>query len=251
MCARWCRRRRRPVIDAVSQTRPGRGVSVSGWRWWGLAAAGVVSAVAITGTFVAGAGSGTETVFVPVAPCRLVDTRPNLPGQVPVNVGPRDTKIGPNSPVTFTAFGSGDGDRPCEIPSSASAISANVTIVGPTASSYLTVYPADVGSPPNASNLNFVAGQAPTPNSVTTPLSGAGAFKAFNAAGSVHVVIDVNGCFQPSTSIGAVGPTGPTGATGATGATAPRVRPDRRGRRVRPGSKTARRARRAVCRAVS
>ena len=193
-------------------------MSNSAWRWWGLGVAGAVTAVAVTGSLVAtGAGSATETVFVPVAPCRLIDTRPDVPGSEPTNVGPRNTPIGENIPVTFTAWGTGDADSTCNIPISATAISTNTTIISPTAASYLTLYPADVGSPPNASNLNYVAGQAPTPNAVTTPLSPTGQFNVFNRYGAVHVIVDINGYYQPSTSIGATGPQGDPGPKGDQG----------------------------------
>ena len=39
----------------------------------------------------------------------------------------------------------------------------------------------------------------------------------FNYAGTVHVIIDINDYYQPSSSIGATGPQGPEGPEGPEG----------------------------------
>jgi hypothetical protein len=153
-------------------------------------------AVALIGVFAfqswrADAAPGdNDTTFIPITPCRLLDTRP----QTEFNVGPRSTPIGENSPVTFTAWDSGDDDSLCQIPSSATAISTNTTIVNPTTPSFLKLYPADAALP-GTSNLNYVAGQSATPNAVTIPLSPSGTFNVYNRFGTVHVIIDVNGYY--------------------------------------------------------
>jgi YVTN family beta-propeller protein len=85
-----------------------------------------------------------------------------------------------------------------------------VTAVNPSAASFLTLFPSGTDVP-NASNLNYSAGQAPTPNSATIPLSAAGQFNALNRFGSVDLIVDINGYYQPSTSVGAPGPVGPAG----------------------------------------
>jgi hypothetical protein len=81
----------------------------------------------------------------------------------------------------------------------------NVTAVAPTASGYLTVFPADnSGAPPPAvSNLNFVAGQV-VPNLVAVPLGVNGNIDIFNFLGCTHLVVDVVGWFAG----GAPGPGG-------------------------------------------
>jgi len=69
----------------------------------------------------------------------------------------------------------------------------NVTVVGSTASNFLTVYP--FGSAlPTASNLNFVAGQI-IPNMVIVKLGAGGRISVFNNAGSTPVIVDVVGWF--------------------------------------------------------
>ncbi len=121
-------------------------------------------------------------------------------------------------------------------------------MTNPTASSFLTVYPADAAKP-NSSNLNWTATSSPTPNQVTVGLSAGGAINVWNYGGNVDVIIDIVGYYQPSTSGsgGAQGPKGDTGATGAQGPAVPpgpSVRRDRRATQVRP-EPLARRARTA------
>ena len=93
----------------------------------------------------------------------------------------------------------------CTIPSGATGIVANVTIDLPTAAGFLTLFPADAASP-LASNLNWVAGQAPTPNQVSVALSASGAINVFNNAGTVEVIIDITAFLSPGG--GAAGPPG-------------------------------------------
>ncbi|MFK7919550.1 MAG: DUF5074 domain-containing protein [Ilumatobacter sp.] len=173
-------------------------------------------AVAAASTFIgvqlaSGSTAASETVFVPVAPCRLVDTRPG-----DLNVGPVAVQIGAGQDATFTAWGTGDANSLCDIPATATAIATNTTAVRPTARTFVTLYPADVANP-GTSNLNVTAGATPTPNAANVPLSSDGKFNVFNNAGSVDIIVDVNGYFQPSTAIGATGPAGAPGADGANG----------------------------------
>ena len=131
--------------------------------------------------------SGTRAVFVAIDPCRLVDTRP-----APSTVGARSTPIGPGETAAFTVHGSNGG---CTISTEAEAIVANVTILEPTADSYMTIFAADAVLP-NASSLNWTSGQQPTPNSVTVELSGDGKIKLFNERGTVNVIVDVVGYYE-------------------------------------------------------
>jgi hypothetical protein len=162
----------------------------------------------------------TASSFVPITPCRLIDTRP-----APDNVGARSTPIGAGETYVATVWGTNGA---CTIPSTATGVSLNAVAVHPTAASYLTIFPSDA-TRPLASNLNWVAGQAPTPNAVTAALSADGRLGLYNLAGTVDVLVDIVGYYVPSSSgpagptgaTGATGPAGPTGATGATGATGP------------------------------
>lgn len=176
-----------------------------------LGAAGLAVTSAVVGAqFASGATTADETVFIPIDPCRLVDTR------VATNVGPVATPIGQGQDVTFTAWGTGDADSPCNIPNTATAIATNTTAANPTARTFITLYPADVPNP-GTSNLNVLAGSTPTPNSANIPLSDTGQFNVFNNLGTVNVIIDINGYYQPSTNIGEQGPQGPPGPAGPQG----------------------------------
>ena len=84
-------------------------------------------------------------MFVPITPCRLFDTRPDF------QVGPRSSPLGPND--TFTVTGRGTSGQ-CNISSEAAGVVLNVTSVGATSPTFLTIYPTDAAERPNASNLN-------------------------------------------------------------------------------------------------
>ena len=64
----------------------------------------------------------------------------------------------------------------------------------PTATGYLTVFPAD-RSQPDASNVNFYAGRN-APNLVVVHSAADGSIKIFNSAGATHVLVDVIGRFD-------------------------------------------------------
>lgn len=117
--------------------------------------------------------------YMPVTPFRIFDTRGGVP-------------IGPNSNRTVQITGVGS------IPGAAVAVVLNVTEVNDTTASLLTIYPA--GTPkPNASNLNFNADTV-TPNLVTVTLGTDGGVVIYNAAGTVDVLADVEGYFEPPAS---------------------------------------------------
>lgn len=155
-------------------------------RW---AAIGAAVAVTLGAGGLAGVGAAQpaedRNVFVPITPCRLVDTRPGS------TVGPRDRPLGASDTHTVTARGT-TGD--CTIPSDAVALSLNVTAIGASAPTFLTVWPDGVDRP-EASSLNPQPGQPPTPNAVTTELSSSGRFSMFNLQGVVDVLVDVNGYY--------------------------------------------------------
>ena len=88
----------------------------------------------------------------------------------------------------------GDGG----VPSGATAVVANVTVTGGTATSFLTAFP-DGSVRPLASNINFSAGES-VPNRVIIPLSSGGALDIYNASGTVNAIVDVDGYFSSTTS---------------------------------------------------
>lgn len=142
---------------------------------------------------------GMASSFVPIVPCRLADTRLGAD-----HVGIRATALGPSETVAFTVWGTNGN---CTIPNTATGIAANVTAVNPTAASFLTMFPADAPTRPTASNLNWTPTSPPTPNQVTVALSATGVVNAFNLGGTIDVIIDIVGYYQPLGASG-VGPRG-------------------------------------------
>lgn len=98
--------------------------------------------------------------------------------------------FGADATKTILAHGSNGN---CTLPTDAVAVSLNVTAIGATEPSFLTFWPE--GERPTASSLNPLPDQPPTPNAVTTALSGIGGFNVYNRAGSVDIIIDVNGYY--------------------------------------------------------
>lgn len=161
----------------------------SPWSGWAVASAVVaalVGAIAFIAPMADASGEAEGSIYVPVPPCRLMDTRPEF------QVGPRETPVGDGETHRQQVTGT-NGD--CSIPDDAIGISMNVTAVNQTAPSFLTLFPFG-GSVPLASNLNYLPGGAPVPNKVDVMLSADGAIGAYNLAGTVDVVMDVNGYYS-------------------------------------------------------
>jgi hypothetical protein len=126
--------------------------------------------------------NGCFTSFHTVFPCRLVDTR---------TMNPPALSSASRRIVQVATL--------CGIPSTAKAVSVNLTVVGATGLGYLQAWPADLPQP-STSVLNFSAGQTRANNAIL-PLStdGPGALAAqalVLGGGTVHLVIDVNGYFE-------------------------------------------------------
>jgi hypothetical protein len=83
----------------------------------------------------------------------------------------------------------------CGIPSSATAVSVNLTVVNPTAQGELIAYPVDELRP-TASAISYRAGVVRANNAILKLGGGALAFFANQPSGTVHLIIDVNGYFQ-------------------------------------------------------
>jgi Tol biopolymer transport system component len=80
------------------------------------------------------------------------------------------------------------------VPDGATAVVANLTGYGPTAATYLQVYPT--GTSPTVSSVNFVPGQTRA-NQVTVALSPSGSFTVANANARIGVDIDLEGYYAP------------------------------------------------------
>lgn len=154
-------------------------------RWVGVLSAGAL-VFGMSASSNAAVTSGVRNVYVPMSPCRLADTRP-----APDTVGAKNTPLGAGASMTLNGRGvSGN----CNLPSDTTALALNVTTLGATAPSYITIWPAGVARP-IASSLNPSPGAPPTPNAVTSPLSAGGQFNIYNDQGNVNIIVDVVGYF--------------------------------------------------------
>lgn len=176
-------------------------------RWAAIGAAVAVS-MGAGGIGMIRAADNPEraSLFVPIAPCRLADTR------AASTVGPIDEPIGANSTLTFTGVGL-VGE--CDLSPNATALSLNISSVGATAESFYTAWPAGENMP-TASHLNPKPGQRVTGSGVDVSLSETGEFNLYNDAGTSDVVIDVLGVYVSGT-LGAEGAAGAPGAPGQDG----------------------------------
>ena len=127
----------------------------------------------------------STSVYTPLAvPARLADTRPGTPtvdGQF-AGIGVR-----PAGGVLALNVAGRAG-----VPGGAASVVLNVTVTGPTAPGFVTVYAC--GQPvPTASNLNFVPGQT-VPNAVVSRLSASGQVCLFTSQ-TTHLIVDAGGYF--------------------------------------------------------
>ncbi len=124
--------------------------------------------------------------FYSVAPCRVADTR---------------NAIGPAGGPPLGAFATRHFRMRgiCGIDSAAVAVSLNVTVVAPTSSGYLTLWPSGTAQP-TVSTINFVSNDV-LANGAIVPLADAvssNELAVFNgSSGSTNIILDVTGYFKP------------------------------------------------------
>jgi hypothetical protein len=141
-----------------------------------------------------------DMTFVPITPCRLLDTRPGSD-----HVGNFNT-LGPQDALAVLVANPRDqGNCPLlgDFNFLGEALQLNVTAVGATEPTFITIYPT--GALPPTSTLNPAPGEPPTPNAVAVALapifSGCrtctkrDSFSIYNHAGKVDVIIDVMGFY--------------------------------------------------------
>jgi hypothetical protein len=132
-----------------------------------------------------------NSALTTITPHRLLDTR-TIGGQ-----------LGPRASLNLSVAGGTTG-----APADASAVVINVTVTSPSEASFLTVYPS--GTPrPVASNLNWVTDQT-VANLVQVPVGTSNQVTFYNAAGSVDVVVDLEGYYAaPKDAAGELQPLTP------------------------------------------
>jgi len=142
---------------------------------------GTADSVTVTVTVTTNPPS-VATLFYPVTPCRIIDTRnANGPqgGPALVSGGTRN--------VTVAGV--------CGIPAGVVAISINVAVVTPSAGGYLTLFTGPAGaSLPLASTINFETNRTLANNAIVK--AGSDSINVFDGGPTLHFVIDVNGYFK-------------------------------------------------------
>jgi hypothetical protein len=154
-----------------------------------------------TQTYTITVSPGASGPYSSLPPVRICDTRPKNPsgltGQAAQCNGPG------NSGSTIAAGGTLNVSvaNSFGIPSNATAVVLNVTVVNPGAPGYLTAYPTG-SAPPFSSNVNYVASQV-VPNLVEVGI-GTGGDVTFYSSAKADVVVDAEGYVTP-TSLGGAG----------------------------------------------
>jgi len=166
-------------------------------RNWAVAFDRVITSATPTGRFqpVANAVSPAGTTFIPVTPCRLVDTR-NAVGPFGGPIYAAGDTRSYSIPAASTAAG-------CSVPV-ASAYSLNFTIANYTGRAALKAYPTGT-TPPAVSILNYGSG-LPLGNAAIVPATGTPAgsidvnVSVTAIPGPTNVIIDINGYFTDQTA---------------------------------------------------
>lgn len=160
----------------------------SRWAAVGAAVAVTLGAGGLVG-FVDAAAS-TPSDIVSITPVRVLDTRdPNNVGLA----GPFASATGQDLTLTGVIPTSGGAQQ--VVPTGATSVVLNVTVVNPLAAGFISVRPADAPGAPTTSNLNFAAG-AIAPNAVIVQIPTAGA-----DAGKIEITYDAFGVAGPTTDV--------------------------------------------------
>jgi hypothetical protein len=126
-------------------------------------------------------GADSPHTMTPTTPTRVVDTRDST--RALMNMGTAGFPLAANTTKTITLA----GDR--GIPTDASVISANVTVVSPGGTGSLTMW--DCGTQPPIQSLNYRQGRS-VANGVQVQLSTTGTV-CIRSTAATHVVVDVTG----------------------------------------------------------
>lgn len=131
----------------------------------------------------AAADAAPGSAFVPVAPCRLVDTRDSV------------DQPGPRWPATRDLDVRVAGR--CGVGDDAVAAALVVTVVDPAGPGFATVYPR--GDRPGTSTVNYRTGEVVANLQLTRLAQGA---VQVHSMAATHLVVDVTGWFRPAGSAG-------------------------------------------------
>ena len=152
--------------------------------------------VDVSGWFTSAGGTGSQYT-AQATPVRICDTRADNPsgltGAEAQCNGTDDAgePLGAGHTLTINVAGIAG------VPSDATAVVLNITAVGATQQTHLTVYPS--GTPPIISDLNPNASGVET-NLVVARVSDTGTVDIYNYTGSVNVVVDSEGWYSVPTT---------------------------------------------------
>jgi hypothetical protein len=141
------------------------------------------------------AGWFEGSAYTGATPTRLADTRDGTGGQL--------GQLDPSNPLVVQATGisaTTAAGSATSIPSTASTVALNLTVVDPTAPGFITAYPCD-GPRPLASNVNYVAGQV-VANGVIAPVSASGKVCLYSSV-ATDIIVDLAGWFPGDAFTGA------------------------------------------------
>jgi hypothetical protein len=181
------------TVSPASGTRPGpssvnfaAGQTVPNRVLTGLSSDGVIEIFAAGGAHVlvdvvGWYGAGGRSSYTSLTPARLVDSRDGT--------GTPQGKFGAGVTRDLQATGR------LGVPAGATAVVLSLTATGPTAAStFITAFP-DGTARAQTSDLNLLQGETRS-NLAIVPLSSAGRFSLYNAAGASHVIADVLGYYS-------------------------------------------------------
>ena len=131
-------------------------------------------------------GPAPPSTYVPATPVRVLDTRNGL---------------GTTTARRLEATEVLALDLAGRVPPTTSAVVLNLTVVAPASGGFVTAYPC--GTPPNASNVNYVPGQV-VADLVTVQVSPARKVCLYTY-GATHLVADLQGTYDTSTAGGFTG----------------------------------------------
>ena len=188
------------------------------WRSrWAAVGAAVAVTLGAGGMVAVNAAPSEPSSFVSITPIRILDTRTD----VGLN-GPFESGVAQTMPVTGIV--PTQPPAPADpvsvevVPSTATSVVLNVTVVNPQTKGFLSVRPGDATGDPATSNINWAAGGANIANAVTVQLPTAGDINIFVNGTVGEVLIDVAGYNIPGSGVpgpqGDVGPQGPQGPIG-------------------------------------
>ena len=181
-----------PLAMNVTGTSYSPGMAAGVTYYWMVTAKNAAgSTPSAVWSFTTAAPATTGLRFVPVTPCRVMDTRgtagtfggPSLAGGSTRNV-----------PIPQSA---------CNIPATAQAYSLNVTVVPPGPLTYLSIWPQGEAQPV-VSTLNSFDGRI-VANAAIVPAgpSGPGGISLF-ASNTTDAIVDINGYFVPASTPGSL-----------------------------------------------